>query len=188
MPLWRSTTKSTRYLIIMPMRSVSFCTWSKWRESNPHPQSGSLMYSPLYDTCTILRTYWCRLSMQLIFYDKSRCIHYCIIHSHRMSRVELDCIFHKYILIYWQLSTSHELDAHLVTELPWGDNRSQSSRLMELMTGIEPATSWLQISCSAYWATSAYGLSGEIRTLDPVSPGHVRYQLRYTQILFIRMI
>ena len=61
MPLWRSTTKSTRYLIIMPMRSVSFGTWSKWRESNPHPQSGSLMYSPLYDTCTILRTYWRRL-------------------------------------------------------------------------------------------------------------------------------
>ena len=26
---------------------------------------------------------------------------------------------------------------------------------MELVTGIEPATCWLQISCSAYWATLA---------------------------------
>ena len=28
---------------------------------------------------------------------------------------------------------------------------------MELVIGIEPTTYWLQISCSAYWATPAYG-------------------------------
>lgn len=35
-----------------------------------------------------------------------------------------------------------------------------------------------------HWTTGAYGLSGGTRTPGPVSPGHVRYQLRYTQISY----
>ena len=32
----------------------------------------------------------------------------------------------------------------------------EPSHLLELVIGIEPTTCWLQISCSAYWATPAY--------------------------------
>ena len=33
-----------------------------------------------------------------------------------------------------------------------------------------------------YWHQGAFGPSGAIRTLGPVNPNHVRYQLRYTRI------
>ena len=37
-------------------------------------------------------------------------------------------------------------------------NRSKSIITLELVKGIEPPTCWLQISCSANWATPAFGL------------------------------
>ena len=41
---------------------------------------------------------------------------------------------------------------------PFGHSGT-SPYLLELAIGIEPTTCWLQISCSAYWATPAYYVS-----------------------------
>ena len=42
--------------------------------------------------------------------------------------------------------------------------------ILEPMIGLEPITCWLQVSCSANWATSAYLLNGayRARTCDPL--------------------
>ena len=59
---------------------------------------------------------------------------------------------------------------------------------MELVTGIEPATCWLQISCSASWATPApafcivFGASGRNRTTDTGIFSPLLYRLSYRGI------
>ena len=58
-------------------------------------------------------------------------------------------------------------------------------KLLELVTGIEPATCWLQISCSASWATPAkckLGASGRNRTTDTGIFSPLLYLLSYRGI------
>ena len=50
------------------------------------------------------------------------------------------------------------------------------------MIGLEPITCWLQISCSANWATSAYG-TNRTRTYDPLLVRQMLSQLSYDPIL-----
>ena len=47
------------------------------------------------------------------------------------------------------------------------------------MIGLEPTTCWLQISCSANWATPAYGASEWNRTTDTGIFSPLLYQLSY---------
>ena len=55
---------------------------------------------------------------------------------------------------------------------------------MELAIGIEPTTCWLQVSCSACWATPAfcYGASGRNRTTDTGIFSPLLYRLSYRGI------
>ena len=50
---------------------------------------------------------------------------------------------------------------------------------VEPVTGIEPATGWLQISCSANWATPASGALGRNRTTDRRIFSPLLYHLSY---------
>ena len=71
---------------------------------------------------------------------------------------------------------------------PFGHSGT-SPFLLELAIGIEPTTCWLQISCSAYWATPAYyckplifvfcGASGRNRTTDTGIFSPLLYRLSY---------
>ena len=64
----------------------------------------------------------------------------------------------------------------------------ETIKLQKPMIGLEPITCWLQISCSANWATSAYKLTNKngtnrARTCDPLLVRQVLSQLSYDPIL-----
>ena len=67
--------------------------------------------------------------------------------------------------------------------------------ILELVMGLEPATCWLQISCSASWATPAkcfikLGASGRNRTTDTGIFSPLLYLLSYRgiQVILLKML
>ena len=67
--------------------------------------------------------------------------------------------------------------------LPLAARESLHIKLVELVMGLEPATCWLQISCSANWATPARsGALGRNRTTDTGIFSPLLYRLSYQGI------
>ena len=65
----------------------------------------------------------------------------------------------------------------------------KSSEIVELAMGLEPATCWLQISCSTNWATPAHnGRGWGIWTPGPMVPNHVRYQTALNPVLLTALV
>ena len=74
----------------------------------------------------------------------------------------------------------------LTTDLQSAPFGHSGTSPLELVIGIEPTTYWLQISCSAYWATPAYsvvGASGRTRTTDTGIFSPLLYHLSYRGII-----
>ena len=105
-------------------------------------------------------------------------------------RIFTSWLWHHKIIIYCCLSLGFRQSLDIMVWVAgfepatlWSQTRCSTklshTRIMELMKRLELSTCWLQISCSANWATPANGSLSRTRTCDRSVNSRLLYQLSY---------